>query len=139
LDQEKTMLGFKQLVTELAAEDAVLSANEVQEMIGRFGDRVRQMGHVQPDGSMSVPVEFILEAAQSLGGKLTEAAETINISGGMAEMLESAEILIERICQARERKLREMIREFQDEPNAAKSPHQWKQIEKEVFGVEYPE
>ena len=133
------MLGFKQLVTELSADDAVLTAIEVQEMIERFGDRVRQMGHVQQDGSMSVPVECILEAAQSLGSRLTEAAETINVPGGMVQVLESAEILIERICQARERKLREMIRHFQDEPNAAESQHQWKQIEKEVFGVEYPE
>jgi hypothetical protein len=30
-----------------------------------------------------------------------------------------------------------MIRAFQNEPDSNKSSRQWKQIEKEVFGVEY--
>ncbi len=95
------------------------------------------MGHVQPDGSMVVPVECIVEAVRSLGSRtLTEAVESIN-NGQMASVLQSGEALVERVIQARERKLRKMIQDFQNEPNTAKSNQQWKQIEKEVFGVEY--
>jgi RimJ/RimL family protein N-acetyltransferase len=36
-----------------------------------------------------------------------------------------------------ESRLRKMIRGFQNEPNAGKSHQQWKEIEKEIFGVDY--
>lgn len=52
-------------------------------------------------------------------------------------MLQSGESLVERVSEARERKLRQTIRNFQNEGDAGKSHSQWKQIKKEVFGVEY--
>ena len=126
---------FKQLVTELAREDVTLSPAEVQEMAKRFGKKVLQMGHVEEDGSMLVPVDCIMEAARSLGPQtLTEAAEILN-NEQMVSMLQSVETLVERVIEARERKLREMIRKLQSEPDARKSHDQWKQIEKEVFSV----
>lgn len=128
---------FKQLVTELAREDVTLSPAELKEMVARFGEKALQMGHVEQDGSMVVPVECIVEAVRSLGSRtLAEAAESIN-NEQMASVLQSGEALVERVIEARERKLREMIRNFQSEPDTAKSSRQWKQIEKEVFGVEY--
>ena len=45
--------------------------------------------------------------------------------------------VVERVIEAREQKLRESIRAFQNERDAGKSHAQWKQIEKEVFGVDY--
>ena len=106
-------------------------------MKARFGEQVLQMGHLQQDGSMLVPVDCILEAARSLGTRaLTEAAETIN-SEQMASMLQSGEVFVERVREARERKLRETIRQFQNESDPNDAQRQWKQIEKEVFGVEY--
>jgi len=33
--------------------------------------------------------------------------------------------------------LREMIRRFQNEPDAGKAHDGWKRIEKEIFGVDY--
>ncbi|MBV9938452.1 MAG: hypothetical protein JO150_08115 [Acidobacteriaceae bacterium] len=130
-------LTFKQFVTELAREDVTLSAADLREMTARFGRKVLQMGHLEQDGSMLVPVECIVEAARSLGSRmLTEAVESIN-NEQMVSVLQSGEALVERVIEARERKLREMIQDFQEEPDITKSNGQWKQIEKEVFGVEY--
>ncbi|HXM43741.1 MAG TPA: hypothetical protein VN924_21080 [Bryobacteraceae bacterium] len=131
------MLTFKQFVSELASEDVTLSPAELREMTARFGGKVLQMGHLEQDGSMLVPVDCIVEAARSLGARaLTEAAESLN-NEQMASMLRSGEALVERVIEARERKLRETIRAFQDEPDANESHRQWKLIEKEVFGVDY--
>ncbi len=52
-------------------------------------------------------------------------------------MLRSGEMPVERVINARERKLRELIRTFQNQRNTSKSHSRWKKIEKEVFGVEY--
>jgi hypothetical protein len=131
------MLTFKQFLNELAREDATISPMEVEEMRQRFGDKVLQMGHRNEDGSMDVPVDCIVEAARSLEAHtLTEAAEIIN-NEQMVSMLQSGEALVERVGEARERKLRQMIRSFQNEGDTSTSHRQWKQIEKEVFGVEY--
>lgn len=131
------MLTFKQFVNELAQEEIFISAVEVAEMKKRFGDKVLQMGHRNGDGSMNVPVDCILEAARSLEAHtLSEAAESIN-NEHMVSMLQSGESLVERVAQARERKLRRTIRDFQKESDADISQRQWKQIEKEVFGVDY--
>ena len=131
------MLTFRQFVSELAREDVTLSPAEVQDMRERFGEKVLRMGHLAPDGSMAVPVDCIIEAARSIGaGTLTAAAEIIN-SGQMVCMLQSVEALVEQVSEARERKLRSMIRKFQNQPPGEESHQQWRQIEKEVFGVEY--
>jgi len=55
----------------------------------------------------------------------------------LARILRAGEALVEKVVEARERKLRGMIRSFQNEPDAGKSHARWRQIEKEVFGVEY--
>ena len=86
---------------------------------------------------MLVPVDCIVEAARSLGTRtLTEAAEILN-NGQIVSMLQSGESLVEKVIEAREQKLREAIRTFQNERDAGRSHEQWKQIEKEVFGVDY--
>ena len=131
------MLTFKQLLNELAREDATISPMEVAEMRKRFGDKVLRMGHLNEDGSMDVPVDCIVEAARSLEAHtLTEAAAIIS-NEQMVSMLQSGEALVELVGEARERKLRQMIRNFQNEGDTSTSHRQWKQIEKEVFGVDY--
>jgi hypothetical protein len=131
------MLTFKQFVTELAREDVALSPMEVCEMKKRFGDKALRMGNLQEDGSMLVSVDCIIEAVRSLESHtLTEAVEIIN-NEQVVSMLQSGEALVERVGQARESKLRQMIRDYQNEPNASKSHQQWKQIEEELLGVEY--
>lgn len=131
------MLTFKQFLHELAQQEILISAVEVAEMRDRFGDKVLRMGHRNGDGSMNVPVDCILEAARSLEAHtLSEAAETIN-NEHMLSMLQPGEALVDRVGQARERKLRQTIRDFQNEADADTSQRQWKQIEKEIFGVDY--
>ena len=132
------MLTFKQFVTELAREDVTLSPIDVAEMRKRFGDKVLRMGDLQEDGSLRVSVDCILDAASSLKPRtaLAEAAEIIS-NGQAVAMLQSGEALVERVSQARERKLWQMIRAYQNESDGDKSHRQWKEIEKEVFGVYY--
>ena len=114
------MLTFKQFVTELAREDVIISASEIKEMQHRFGGKVLQMGHLNEDGSMNVPVDCIIEAARSLEAHtLTEAAEIIN-NEHIVSMLQSGQSLVERVGEARERKLRRMIRIFQNEDDSGK-------------------
>jgi hypothetical protein len=61
------ILTFRHFVTELASEDVTLTPPELRDMTARFGDRALQMGHLEPDGSMLVPVDCIVEAARALG------------------------------------------------------------------------
>ena len=131
------MLTFKEFVTELAREDVTLSSEEVAEMRDRFGASVLRMGNLQDDGSMLVSVDCIVEAARSLEShKLTEAAKIIG-NRQMVSMLQSGEAFVKRVGDFRERKLRQKIRDYQNEHNAAESARQWQQIETEVFGVEF--
>jgi hypothetical protein len=131
------MLAFVQFLEALSTDHVTLSPAEVQRMRGRFGDKTLQMGHLEEDGSMSIPVDSIVEAVQSLGSqKLNEALENLK-SEQMVSMLESAEALVERIADVQRRKLGQMVDEFQREPDGAKAHRQWKEIEKTVFGVEY--
>ncbi|MFN0165964.1 MAG: hypothetical protein ACKV22_05980 [Bryobacteraceae bacterium] len=131
------MLTFKQFVSELATEDVLLSAAEVHRMTERFGKKVLQLGHLQDDGSILVPVDCILTAAHSLGSRrLMDAAEALQ-SETMVSMLQSVEVLVERVAEARKRRLAEMVQEFQSEPDEAKAHQQWKDIEHMVFGVHF--
>ncbi len=115
----------------------MLSSVEVRDLTDRFGKKVLQMGHLQDNGSMLVPMDCILEAARVLGTRhLTEAAEALQ-SDQMASMLRSAEELVEHVSEARKRKLQQMVEEFQSEPDTSEAHHQWKEIEKMVFGLEY--
>jgi hypothetical protein len=133
------MLTFIQFIEEIAKKDLTIPAAEVERMRERFGEKVLKMGHLQEDGSMLVPVNCVLEAAQSLGTQtLTEAAEILK-SDGLLYMLQSGEALVERVGEARDRKLRELIRKFQSESNETDAHREWKQIEKMVFGVDYPD
>ena len=131
------MLTFKQFLTELAREDVTLSPDEVRNLTERFGKKVLQMGHLQEDGSLLVPVDCIVEAAQSLGSqKLTEAVQSLD-SEQMVSMLRSFEALVDRVGETRKRKLAEMVEKFQSEPSDAAAHQQWKEIEKMIFGVEF--
>ena len=131
------MLTFSQFIEGIARKDLTIPRADVERMRERFGDKVLKMGHLQEDGAMLVPVDCVLEAARSLGPQtLTEAAEILK-SGQMASMLQAGEALVERVGEARERKLRELVREFQAESDETEAHSQWKQIEKLVFGVDY--
>jgi len=55
----------------------------------------------------------------------------------MVNMLQSGEALVERVAEARERKLRKQIQKFQSESNEANARRDWKHMEETVFGVDY--
>jgi hypothetical protein len=133
------MLTFIQLLEELSKEEVTLTPAEVRRMRDRFGDKTLQMGHLREDGSLSVPVDSLVEAVRLVGSqKLHEAVENLK-SEEMVAMLESAETLVERVAEAERRKLERMVEKFQSEPDDAKAHGQWKQIEKTIFGVDYPD
>ena len=133
------MLNFIQFLEEIAQRDLKIPPADVGRMRQQFGDKVLKMGHLQEDGSLLVPVDCVLEAAQTVGTQtLIEAAGTLK-SDAMVNMLRSGEVLVDQVGIARERKLREVIRKFQSEPNATDANQQWKQIEKMVFGADYPD
>jgi predicted CoA-binding protein len=133
------MLTFIQFIEEIARRDLTIPAADVQQMQERFGNKVLKMGHLQDDGSMLVPVDCVLEAAQSVGTQtLTEAAEILK-NNEMVNMLHSGETLVEQVAEVRERKLRELIRKFQSESDETNASREWKQIEQMVFGVDYPD
>ena len=50
---------------------------------------------------------------------------------------ETTETLVDRVSDARKRKLAQMVENFQAEPNDAEAHQQWEEIEKVVFGVEF--
>jgi hypothetical protein len=132
------MLTFFQFIEEISQKDLTIPLVDLERMRQRFGDKVLRMGHVQEDGSMLVPVDCLLEAARSLESQtLSEAAETLK-NDEMVNLLQSGEALVERVGDARDRKLRELIRKFRSESNEIDAHRQWKQIEKTVFGVDYP-
>jgi hypothetical protein len=113
------MLTFVQFLEELSKEEIALSPSEVLHMRQRFGDGTLQMGHLREDGSMRVPVDCIIEAVRSLDSrKLSEA-------------------IVERVSQARRRKLERRVEAFQSERNDERAHGQWSEIEKLVFGVEF--
>jgi hypothetical protein len=121
----------------LATDHVTLTPAEVQRMRDRFGGKTQQMGRLEEDGSVSIPVDSIVAAVQSLASqRLNEALKHLN-SEQMVSMLESAGALVERIAQAQRRKLGQMIDEFQAEPDDATAHRRWKEIEKTVFGVEH--
>ena len=133
------MLAFVQFLEELSTDHVTLSSAEVRRMRDRFGEKTLQMGHLEEDGSLSIPVDSMVEAVQSLGSqKLNEALENLK-SDQMMSMFESAEALVDRIAEVQRRKLGQMIDEFQAEPDGARAHRHWKEIEKTVFGVEYPD
>jgi hypothetical protein len=136
---DSDMLSFVEFLEELSKDHINLGATEVQRMRDRFGDKTLQMGHLNEDGSLSIPVDSIIEAGRSLGGrKLTEAVESLK-SEDMVSMLESAEALVERVGEVEKWKLEQMVEKFQSEEDDAKAHQQWKELEKTIFGVGYPD
>src|SRR5437667_8918776 len=120
------VLNFIQLLEELSQDHLNLSSDEVQRMRDRFGAKILQMGHLEDDGSLSIPLDAIVEAVQSLGNQTINEANANIKSEDMVAMSGSAETLVERVAEAQKRKLEQMIDRFQSEPDATKAHEQWK-------------
>src|SRR5260370_39532686 len=108
------MLTFVQFLEELTQQEVALSPAEVRRMVDRYGQKPLHMRNLQADGSLAVPVDCIIEAVQSLGNRtLREAVEGFR-SAQVVPMLES---VVERVAEARKRKLSRLIDEFQSTPD----------------------
>ena len=117
-------------------------ANIVINYAGHGQGAAETLKMVEAAGARGIVVQADVskvEAVQSLGTqKLNEAVENLK-SEQMVSMLESAETLVERVAEVERRKLERMVEKFQSERDDANAHQQWKQIEKMVFGVDYPE
>src|SRR5712664_2471748 len=68
-------------------------ADELEHLVYRFGDRVRQIGRWNhtTDGSLEIPMSNIAEAARTLGDRqLTEAVEQLKNPAQFTDMLNSS-------------------------------------------------
>lgn len=129
------MLTFVELLEGLARQDVTLLPSEVQRMIERFGNKTLQMGTLNEDGSLSVPIECIVEAVQSLGNQtLIEAVEGLRTEQVMP-LLESVESLVERVSEARNGKIASLTRAVQDASSETEAKAHWQKLQHMMFGV----
>ncbi len=116
-------------------QDVTLSHAEVQQMTERYGERMLQMGTLNEDGSLSIPVECILEAAKTLGSRrLADAVDALR-SEKIVPMLESVESLVERVSEAKKRRIVELTRAVQNAPTETEAKEHWQKLEHLMFGI----
>jgi len=129
------MLTFVELLEGLAKQDITLVPAEVERMTERFGNKTLQMGTLREDGSLSVPIECIVEAVQSLGNQtLIEAVEGLRTEQFLP-MLESVESLVERVSEAKKRKIASLTRAVQDAPSETEAKAHWQKLQHLMFGI----
>src|SRR6266576_876910 len=129
------MLTFVELLEGLAKQDVTLIPSEVQRMIERFGNKTLQMGTLNEDGSLNVPIDCIVEAVQSLGNQtLVEAVEGLRTEQFMP-LLESVESLVERVSEARKRKIASLTRAVQNAPSETEAKAHWQKLQHLMFGI----
>ena len=129
------MLTFVELLEGLAKQDVTLIPSEVHRMIERFGNKTLQMGTLNEDGSLSIPIECIVEAVQSLGNQtLVEALEGLRTEQFMP-LLESVESLVERVSEARKRKIASLTRAVQNAPSETEAEAHCQKLQHLMFGV----
>ena len=123
----------------MVAEQAVkIPADELDLLVARFGDRVRQMGrwNVSGDGSLEIPVNVVREAATQLESHtLMEAVQALK-TGQFAEMLNScaAVSLIERITDVYRVYFRDLMNRYQSTDDPSEAVRLRDQLVKEIFG-----
>lgn len=115
-----------------------ISPSELDRLVRRFGDRARQMGrwNVGTDGSLDIPLAVVREAASHLGGRtLHEALREIKAES-LHEFLElsAAVLLIDRIRDAYDRHVREIMDRYQGTTTPAEASQLRDQLVREIFG-----
>jgi len=131
---------FVELLEEIAGAEQVISISpgEVDSLVQRFGDRVRQMGrwNASTDGSLDIPVAVVREAASALSSQTLHHALTEIKTESLSELLESSAAisLIEKICEAYSRQFRRMMTRYQDATGPAEATQLRDQLVHEIFG-----
>ena len=134
------MATFIEILEEIAGASPVISIPlpDVDRLVHRFGDRVRQMGrwNVSTDGSLDIPIAVIREAALDLESPtLVDALKEIKTES-FAELMESsaAILLIQKISESYSRYFRRMMNRYQTETDPAETANLRDQLVREVFG-----
>ena len=131
---------FVEFLEEIAGAEQVISISpaELDSLVRRFGDRVRQMGrwNVSTDGSLDIPVAVVREATSALSSETLRHALTEIKTDSLAELLESSAAisLIEKICEAYSRHFRRMMTRYQDATEATEATQLHDQLVHEIFG-----
>lgn len=115
-----------------------IRATEVDNLVRRFGDRVRRMGrwNVSTDGSLEIPVAVVREAAKELNSRtLLDALAEIKAES-LTRVLDSsaALLLIEKISEAYQRYFRELMSRYQDATSPAEITQLRDRLVHETFG-----
>jgi len=125
-----TLAGTESLVT--------IPAADLDALVTHFGDRVRRMGawNVCGDGSLTIPIRVIQEAAAELGSdRVAQAARQLN-SDVLAQMFEgsSAASLIDKLIEHYERYFRELMNRYQDTQDTVEKRELSDALVREIFG-----
>src|SRR5260370_4489254 len=115
-------------------------ADELEHLIHRFGDRVRQMGRWKhtSDGSLEIPMGNIAEAARTLDDRqLTEAVDELrnptqftdmlNVSSAAAQSIDALALLYLRQFENR-------VLRYQESSDPSEVEHLRHDISRELFG-----
>jgi hypothetical protein len=131
---------FIELLEEIADAKPVISipSDDVERLARRFGARARQMGrwNVSTDGSLDIPIAVIREAAIELGSRTVHEALREIKTDSFAELFESsaAVLLIDKITEAYEGHLRQIMNRYQSATSHAEEAQLRHQLVREVFG-----
>jgi hypothetical protein len=131
---------FIELLEEIATAKPVISIPpaEVDRLVGRFGDRVRQMGrwNVSTDGSLDIPIAVIREASAELGSRALFEAVTEIKTESFSRLLESsaAVLLIDKIRETYDRYFRQVMQRYQNATDPVEAAQIRDELVREVFG-----
>src|SRR5712692_6507411 len=129
-----------QFLEELADVERTITVppDEVERLVGRFGDRVRLMGrwNASGDGSLEIPMGVLREAASQLDSRaLLEAVEELKAER-LTRLLESssAVALIDKAVEVYRARFRELMTRYQQTSDPAEAARLRDQLVREVFG-----
>jgi len=131
---------FIQLLEELAEAEQTITipAGEVEQLVSRFGDRVRQMGrwNASGDGSLDIPLSVVREAAGQLAAdSLAEAVQELKAEN-VTRMFKSSSAmsLIEKIAEVYHRHFRDLMTRYQDTKDPSETTRLRDRLVGEIFG-----
>lgn len=134
------MASLTEFLEELADVERTINVppEEVERLVGRFGDRVRLMGrwNISGDGSLQIPMSVLREAAGQLGGQALLDAVQDPTAAYFARWLESssAAALIEKTAELYGARFRELMTLYQETSDEAEAARLRDRLVREVFG-----
>src|SRR5690349_4959033 len=121
-------------------QNVVISADELERLVQKFGSRVRQIGfwNKATDGSLEVPMSNVAEAARKLDNQvLTEALQQLKKPEQFADVLtgsSAAVQLIEALAKLYLQQFESKVLRYQDSNNPAETERLRQEISRELFG-----